>query len=147
MSGRGRGGARRRARRSGLAAAFVVALAGCAGDGARPAAGGERAIALTVRFDDGAGRVARGTLTCRAGVRRATGVARPASLTCVRVRRIKSLLLAAADPGRACTLIYGGPQTARVTGRLDGRRVDRRFARTDGCEIADHGRLARAFGR
>src|ERR671934_230904 len=34
-----------------------------------------------------------------------------------------------------CLEIYGGPQTARVTGRLRGRRVDARFDRHDGCEI------------
>jgi hypothetical protein len=35
----------------------------------------------------------------------------------------------------ACTLQYGGPDTARVTGTLRGERVDARFSRTDGCEI------------
>ena len=34
-----------------------------------------------------------------------------------------------------CTQIYGGPQTALVTGRLDGRRVRASFNRRDGCEI------------
>ncbi|MEE1930187.1 SSI family serine proteinase inhibitor [Streptomyces sp. TRM 70351] len=34
-----------------------------------------------------------------------------------------------------CTQIYGGPQTARVTGTWGGRQVDSRFERTNGCEI------------
>jgi hypothetical protein len=34
-----------------------------------------------------------------------------------------------------CTQIYGGPQRARVTGRVDGRAVDARFSRSNGCEI------------
>jgi hypothetical protein len=34
-----------------------------------------------------------------------------------------------------CTQIYGGPQTALVTGRLRGRRVRASFNRRDGCEI------------
>ena len=34
-----------------------------------------------------------------------------------------------------CTQVYGGPQTARVRGRMDGRDVDSRFSRTNGCEI------------
>jgi hypothetical protein len=38
-------------------------------------------------------------------------------------------------PGTICTQIYGGPQTARVRGRVDGRAVDVRFSRTNGCEI------------
>ena len=40
-------------------------------------------------------------------------------------------------PGdRACIEIYGGPQTAEVTGRDRGTRVDARFSRVNGCEIA-----------
>jgi hypothetical protein len=38
-------------------------------------------------------------------------------------------------PDTICTQIYGGPQTARVHGRLRGRPVDARFSRTNGCEI------------
>jgi hypothetical protein len=36
---------------------------------------------------------------------------------------------------QACTMIYGGPQTARVTGTLDGADVDATFSRADGCEV------------
>ena len=39
-------------------------------------------------------------------------------------------------PRTACTEIYGGPQTARVTGTFRGEPVDARFSRTDGCQIA-----------
>ena len=35
-----------------------------------------------------------------------------------------------------CTEIYGGPQTATVTGTLRGEVVNARFSRTDGCQIA-----------
>lgn len=35
----------------------------------------------------------------------------------------------------ACSEIYGGPQVARVTGRLEGRRVRALFTRVNGCEI------------
>jgi hypothetical protein len=34
-----------------------------------------------------------------------------------------------------CTQVYGGPQKARVRGRFEGRSVDARFSRTNGCEI------------
>jgi Subtilisin inhibitor-like len=34
-----------------------------------------------------------------------------------------------------CTEIYGGPQTARVTGSFRGRRIWVVFRRTNGCEI------------
>jgi hypothetical protein len=38
--------------------------------------------------------------------------------------------------GLMCTMIYSGPETARVTGRWRGRPVDTRFARNDGCQTA-----------
>jgi hypothetical protein len=34
-----------------------------------------------------------------------------------------------------CTQIYGGPQTAHVTGRWKGAAVDIRLSRVDGCRI------------
>jgi hypothetical protein len=37
---------------------------------------------------------------------------------------------------QACTQLYGGPQTASISGTLRGEHVDARFSRTDGCEIA-----------
>ncbi|MFI8963166.1 SSI family serine proteinase inhibitor [Streptomyces sp. NPDC053493] len=34
-----------------------------------------------------------------------------------------------------CTQQYGGPATAHITGTWQGRAVDARFSRADGCEI------------
>ena len=39
-------------------------------------------------------------------------------------------------PDAMCTEIYGGPQTATVTGTLRGEPVNAHFSRTDGCQIA-----------
>ncbi|MEU6113780.1 SSI family serine proteinase inhibitor [Streptomyces sp. NPDC047117] len=39
------------------------------------------------------------------------------------------------DPGTACTMQYGGPAVAHVTGRWAGRPVDATFKRDNGCEI------------
>jgi hypothetical protein len=36
----------------------------------------------------------------------------------------------------ACTQIYGGPSVARVRGTIDGKPVDARLNRSNGCEIA-----------
>lgn len=44
--------------------------------------------------------------------------------------------------GMACTQIYGGPQTATVTGTYRGQPVDARFSRTDGCEISRWDRVS-----
>ncbi|MFD5569649.1 SSI family serine proteinase inhibitor [Streptomyces cadmiisoli] len=40
-----------------------------------------------------------------------------------------------------CTMQYGGPATARVTGTWSGRPVDAAFDRSNGCEIARWDRL------
>ena len=40
-----------------------------------------------------------------------------------------------------CTQVYGGPQEALVTGRLNGRAVWARFTLRDGCQIARWERL------
>ncbi|MGW8361697.1 SSI family serine proteinase inhibitor [Streptomyces wedmorensis] len=34
-----------------------------------------------------------------------------------------------------CTQVYGGPALAHVTGTWQGRKVDARFSRANGCEI------------
>lgn len=39
-------------------------------------------------------------------------------------------------PDAMCTEIYGGPQTATVTGTFRGEPVNAQFSRTDGCQIA-----------
>ncbi|QEU79890.1 SSI family serine proteinase inhibitor [Streptomyces subrutilus] len=35
-----------------------------------------------------------------------------------------------------CTMQYGGPATARITGTWHGQKVDATFRRTNGCEIS-----------
>ena len=45
----------------------------------------------------------------------------------------------------ACTLIYGGPQEALVTGAFRGHRVRARFNRKDGCEVARWNRVRFLF--
>lgn len=49
--------------------------------------------------------------------------------------RLSAEALQPIPPDTICTQIYGGPQTARVRGRLEGRPVDARFGRSNGCEI------------
>ena len=51
------------------------------------------------------------------------------------------------DPARACTLVYGGPEKAQVTGMLEGRPVDVTVTRTNGCGIAEYEALFVALGR
>ncbi|MBO8194213.1 hypothetical protein ITI46_21495 [Streptomyces oryzae] len=46
-----------------------------------------------------------------------------------------------------CTMIYGGPARAHVTGTWRGRKVDAWFKRTNGCEIARWNSLIPALPR
>jgi hypothetical protein len=44
--------------------------------------------------------------------------------------------LPAVSGDTACTQIYGGPETATITGTWRGRPVNSSFSRVNGCEIA-----------
>lgn len=46
------------------------------------------------------------------------------------------------SPSAVCTEIYGGPQRARVTGLLEGRRIWATFTRSNGCHIARWARVS-----
>ncbi|GAA2791030.1 SSI family serine proteinase inhibitor [Streptomyces showdoensis] len=57
-------------------------------------------------------------------------------------KRLEQIAAAGSDPfapvpaDQLCTQQYGGPATARVTGTWQGRSIDARFSRADGCEIS-----------
>lgn len=44
-------------------------------------------------------------------------------------------------PNSICTMIYGGPATAHVTGTWAGRPVDATYDRSNGCEISRWNRM------
>lgn len=48
--------------------------------------------------------------------------------------------------GTMCAQVYGGPETATITGTWRGERVDASYRRTDGCEIARWRRLGPVLG-
>jgi len=53
-----------------------------------------------------------------------------------------------AEPGSeaACTMQYGGPQRAAVTGTVDGSAVEAEFAASDGCQISRWDALSGLLG-
>jgi hypothetical protein len=118
-----------------LAPACLVALAILAGcgedDQERPASPPQEAVAdLVVRVDPD-GREGRQPAQ-ETDVRCADAEDSPA---CRVAAALTAKDFAPVPDNVACTLQYGGPNTARVTGTLHGERVDARFSRTDGCEI------------
>jgi hypothetical protein len=132
----------------------AVALAGltlCACGGAASGAGGSAAprpdVTLRVRVsDDQRGPPLRATLTCRETATASGFLSDHPRAHCRSARRLARFLTSKPNPHRACTEIYGGPQTARITGRIGTTKVDRRFHRADGCGIADWHRARDLLG-
>jgi hypothetical protein len=106
---------------------LALVLASCGGSSER-ASRASATIELSIKADDGRGTVRRASLSC--GDEHHGG-------RCAAAARLERFLLSKPDPRRACTEIYGGAETARISGTIGGQHVDRRFSRTNGCEIAD----------
>ncbi len=115
-------------------AAFLV-LAGCASPAEDDAAGGVSQADDHLQID-----VARGdgsppeewTLTC-AGV--ADGSHPEGRAACAHLAGLDEPFAPLPDDA-VCTEQFGGPQTARVSGRWHGEPVDLELARSNGCLIA-----------
>ena len=132
----------------------LAVLAGCGpasgGDGPGGAVPGDDPVVrptpaafITINFNDGEGERRDASLSCAAGGNKATGYLRltESSDLCRLLDELKGLLTSSPPRGRACAEVFGGPAKARISGRIDGRRVDRRLARTDACEIDDWDRV------
>ena len=113
------------------AAALVFTLTG---------AGSGDAVSLTVTFS----RTPTATrhvahLRCSGSTARADGFLRAigARRACETARRRAAFLAVRPPSGRVCPQIFGGPERGRIVGTIGSRRVNRSFARRDGCESAD----------
>ena len=109
---------------------LVIALSAGCGDDEEQSAAPPAATELDVEITGAASQPIRMTLRCGG--------------TCD-VDKLDEALTA--DPGRACTQQYGGPEKAHVTGTVKGRPVDVTLDRADGCGIAAYEDLFAAFGR
>ncbi len=125
---------------TGLAVATLAAALSLLAAAPSARAGDEPSVRLTITFtrDTGARRHVA-TLRCSGSRASARGWLRDlgTASACRLARRRASLLTASPDPGRVCTQIFGGPERARVRGRIGRREVARGFSRGDGCRIAD----------
>ncbi|WP_158288257.1 SSI family serine proteinase inhibitor [Streptomyces sp. ICBB 8177] len=86
---------------------------------------------LTVAYDDGNGGVSHYTLRCHP----TGGSHRRATDAC---RRLDALggLVGPTPRGQMCSMLYGGPQTAHITGVWRGIPVDQTYDRVDGCQTS-----------
>lgn len=116
-----------------IAALSTMPAAAQAGTPAPAPAPSDR-LTITVTDSDGAGD---GTYVLKC---HPTGGSHPdASRAC---HRLQEVTVWGTDPfapvpkGAMCTMQYGGPATAHVTGTWQGRPVDARYDRSNGCEIS-----------
>jgi hypothetical protein len=107
---------------------FVVICA------ALPATASAGSIELRIEFRADGGSPRR-LLSLRCG-QEAKGTVRDPIAACARLRRLGRAAFRPTPPNAACTEIYGGPSTARITGLLLGIPLWTRFSRSNGCEIA-----------
>lgn len=123
----------RRLARLGPLPLFLAALAPAT---ASASTGGDHLV-VTVR--DAGERSATYEVSCPpdAGTRQRTHPDLPAACAAVeRNTRWGHDTFAPVPEGSVCTMLYGGPATAHVTGTWAGRPVDARFDRSNGCETA-----------
>lgn len=108
----------------------LVALAACAGG----SAGGASSTSVRITYwENGRGASTPVTWTLRCAPARGT-LPRPA-VACRRLAAGGAKLFAPVPPSAVCAQIYGGPQVARVVGRVAGKSIWTTFTRVNGCEI------------
>ena len=97
---------------------------------------GNAELAIMVKPSE-TGTPANFTLVCVDGVPAAESQHPDAAAACLAVKNNAAVLSPAPRPtDQACTMQYGGPQEAAVTGVVDGQQVETTFTLRDGCEIA-----------
>jgi hypothetical protein len=118
-----------------VVAALAVAGGGCGDDSS---SGDSQTVNLKVRVADGNGQVAEATLECGDGSAKGGGfLENGADQHCRDALAMEKLLTTQPASDRVCTQLYGGPQTARITGTFGAQDVARSLKRTNGCEIED----------
>jgi hypothetical protein len=118
-----------------LVAALAVAGVACGDDSS---SGDSQTVNLTVKVEDGNGKTAEATLECGDDSAKGGGFLEDAAEQhCRDALAMEKMLTTRPPRDRVCTQIYGGPQTARITGTFGAQDVARHLKRTNGCEIED----------
>ncbi len=118
-----------------VAAVVCVSVTGCgsvAGDSQEPQARGTQ-LEITV-WPKGEGK--SNPLTTALSCDPLGGDVADPDAACTAIAAKGASLFEPTPAGMSCAELYGGPQQARVTGSVSGQKVDARFSRSDGCEIA-----------
>lgn len=133
------------------ASLLMLCLAGCgAGNGSggddravAPASGDFRAI-VTVTIEHPDRDPFSYAIACegdRAELQGAADTDPVAACAALQSPDVQARLFDGPPADRMCTEIYGGPDTAKGHGNINGRRFEFAVDRTDGCAIADWDRL------
>jgi hypothetical protein len=132
-------------------AALVLLVTGCGGDegavtpreGSPAGNGGAVSTDLNITVSDGAGKTDSWKLTCDP----AGGTHPDPEAACAALAAKGASALPPVPEDRMCTQIFGGPQTARITGTWRGEPVNATFSRTNGCEISRWTALEAVLGK
>jgi hypothetical protein len=87
---------------------------------------------LTIVINDGSGSTKTWRLTCNP----AGGTHPDPQAACQALEANGAAALPPVPKDKACTQIYGGPETATISGTWNGQTVMSIFARNDGCQIS-----------
>ena len=127
-----------------VACAALIALAGCGDDddAAGDPAAADTDLRLSLDVDGSGGKPPReAEIICEHGME---------TSPCPQVAELTAADLAPVPPTQPCTEIFGGPETATITGTLHGEAVNATLSKRNGCEIERFGRaeplLREVFG-
>jgi hypothetical protein len=119
--------------RAALLLAVVALACGCGGEedsAGEESSGPATELEISVWASGMDGPVRSWTLECPPG-----GSLPNAEQACARLEALGDEAFKPLAKDIVCAQIYGGPEVAEVRGTFDGRPVDARFNRTNGCEM------------
>ena len=87
---------------------------------------------LVISVKDGSGRTTTWRLTCDPP----GGTHPDPEAACQALEKAGATALRPVPKGLSCTQVYGGPETAVITGTWRGQAVSSRLSRINGCEIS-----------
>ena len=98
---------------------------------AAPASSAAPSTQLSIVVDEGDGKIDNWTLSCDP----AGGTHPHPAAACTTLAAKGKTALPPVSTGVMCTQIFGGSQTAKITGEWNGTPVNASFSRQNGCEV------------